>query len=72
MEEFTQKFGKRIETLRKQKGMTQQQLADKSGQSLKIIQRLEAGDIPAELMTVVRMSRKLNVSLQELFSAGFE
>ena len=72
IEEFSQRFGKRIETLRNQKGMTRQQLADKSGESLEIIEQLEAGNIPGELVTIFTMARKLNIPLHEFFKTGFE
>lgn len=53
--------GRRIAGVRALRGMTQQQLADKSGASLSAVQRSEQGRYSAD--TLVKISRVLKASL---------
>jgi len=55
-----------ISELRKSKGWTQEYLAEKSGLSVRTIQRLEAGD-DASLDTLRLVSEALEVSINKLF-----
>lgn len=51
-----------IKTIRKQKGLTQKQLAELIGVSVGAVQQFEYGKIIPKMDTVLLMSTKLNVS----------
>ena len=51
-----------IKTIRKQKGLTQKQLAELIGVSVGAVQQFEYGKIIPKMDTVLLMSNKLNVS----------
>ena len=51
-----------IKTIRKQKGLTQRQLAELIGVSVGAVQQFEYGKIIPKMDTVLLMSNKLNVS----------
>jgi transcriptional regulator with XRE-family HTH domain len=55
-----------IKELRIAKGMTQQQLADESGITLRTIQRIENGDVKPSLHSLNSLSKILNADLSEL------
>ncbi|MBO6881050.1 helix-turn-helix domain-containing protein [Winogradskyella sp.] len=59
-------LGLRIKELRKQKGMSQEFLADDSGLSLRTIQRIENGETNATGESLKRLSNALNVNPDEL------
>jgi len=58
----------RIGELRKERGWTQERLADESGRAVRTIQRLEAGS-DANLDTVSMIAAALNVPVRELFTS---
>ena len=60
------RLGLRIKELRKQKGMSQEFLADESGLSLRTIQRIENGDTNPTGESLKRLSNALNVNPDEL------
>ena len=62
------KIGKFIAKLRKEKNMTQQQLADKIGVSFKTISKWETGRGMPELSLLKPLSEQLEVSINELLS----
>lgn len=59
-------FGKRLRHLRKQAGLTQEELASKSGLSTTFIGLLEVGRKRASLKSLQKLSRALNVKTQML------
>ena len=59
-------LGIRIKELRKQKGMSQELLADESGLSLRTIQRIEKGETNPTGESLKRLSNALNVNPDEL------
>ncbi|WP_430468266.1 helix-turn-helix domain-containing protein [Winogradskyella ouciana] len=59
-------LGLRIKELRKQKGMSQEFLADESGLSLRTIQRIENGGTNPTGESLKRLSNALNVNPDEL------
>lgn len=59
-------LGLRIKELRKQKGMSQEFLADESGLSLRTIQRIENGETNPTGESLKRLSNALNVNPDEL------
>lgn len=62
------KIGKFIAKLRKEKNMTQQQLADKIGISFKTVSKWETGRGMPELSLLKPLSDELEVSINELLS----
>jgi PAS domain S-box-containing protein len=61
-------FGERLRDLRKHKGLTQNQLADKVGVSFTYISKLETGALPPPReRTIVALARVLDTEPDELF-----
>ena len=56
-----------IKEIRIKKGMTQQQLADESGVTLRTIQRIENGDVKPSLHSLNTLGKVLESDLSELF-----
>lgn len=61
-------LGQRIREARKQKNMSQEDLADSSGLALSQIGRMERGDINATLSSVFSISRALEIEVSTLFT----
>ncbi len=66
-EAFLLKLGQRIRLVRKEKGITQIQLAHTIGKDQQSIQRLEAGKINPSAYYLQEIATGLNVKLEELF-----
>lgn len=64
-----QRIGKRIEELRKQKGLTQEQLAEKAGFHRAYFWDIEQGR-NVSIKTIYKISKALSVSLPDFFK-GF-
>lgn len=64
---FRKKFGQGLQTLRKQKGISQEELAAKVGIDRVSIGYLEQGIRSPKLRTLFLISKSLSVSIQELF-----
>lgn len=61
------KLGERIETLRKQKGLTQEELAEKAGLHRAYFWDVESGR-NISIKTAYKISKALGVSLSQLFN----
>jgi len=61
-------FGKRITTLRKANGLTQEQLAESSGYSVEFISFIERGKNGPSLEGIKRLARALAVTEADLFN----
>lgn len=59
-------LGLKIQELRKQKGMTQEDLAEKTGLSVRTIQRIESGEVDPRSYTLNQIAEALGVDLAEL------
>lgn len=59
---YLQDIGKRIQNRRKQKGYTQEQLADMMNVSVQMISNLERGNKAIRIDNLVNLSKILNVS----------
>jgi transcriptional regulator with XRE-family HTH domain len=59
-------FGIHLKKLRKEKGFTQERLADISNVAESLIQKMEYGSTNATLSTLLALSRGLKVSMKEL------
>jgi transcriptional regulator with XRE-family HTH domain len=60
-------FGKRVAEVRKSRGITQQQLAERVGLSVVAIAYIETGKRWPRLGTVSKIAKHLKVDLQEFF-----
>jgi transcriptional regulator with XRE-family HTH domain len=60
-------IGERISTLRRARGLTQNELAEKAGLDGRHVSRLETGKHFPSLDTLVAISEMLGVELQEFF-----
>ncbi len=61
-----EKLGKNIKQLRIEKKLTQEQLSDNSGVSLRTIQRIENGETEAREQTLYKLTNALNVNYQDI------
>ena len=59
-------LGKQIQQFRKQKGLSQEALAERSGLSVRTIQRIEAGVSKPRVFTLKVLAEALEVSIAEL------
>ncbi len=60
-------FGKRVAEVRKSRGVTQQELAERIGMSVVAIAYIETGKRWARLGTLDKIATSLKVDIQELF-----
>lgn len=67
-EEGLEMLGQRIREVRKQKNMSQEDLADVSGLALSQIGRMERGEINATLSSVFSICRALEIEVSMLFT----
>ncbi len=63
----TKKFGQRIKTLRKERGLTQEELAELSGLDRTYISGIERGLRNVALRNIEALAQALGVSISELF-----
>ncbi len=63
-----ERFGQRIRELRKQKEMTQEQLADEASLHNTYIGTVERGEKNISMINIERVVKALGVSLSEFFS----
>ena len=68
---FRSKFGLNLQNLRKQRGYTQEALAEQTGMSGRYLQSLEAGEYFPALPNLVRLKKVLACDWNDLF-AGVE
>lgn len=68
MDELKQRFGRLVAANRKRRQMTQQQLADKTGISLDMINRIERGVSGARFPNIEKLAEALEVDPAELFT----
>jgi len=61
-------FGEKIKTLRKTRGLTQEQLAALSGLSIQYIGEIERGKRNPSLTSVENLATALGLSISELFN----
>ncbi|WP_333656009.1 helix-turn-helix domain-containing protein [Dissulfurispira sp.] len=60
-------LGKRIRTLRKLKGMTQESLGEKAGISYKFIGEIERGEVNPSLNSLAQIAKALGIHVSEIF-----
>jgi transcriptional regulator with XRE-family HTH domain len=62
------RFGQRVRFLRKQKGWSQEQLADETGLHRTYIGSVERGEQNISLKNIAKIANALNVTIVDLFS----
>jgi len=67
MANLTERFGNQVKRLRKKNGMSQLELAQKSGLDLTTINEIENGNREPMLRTIWRIAKALRVKMSELF-----
>ncbi|MCL5093551.1 MAG: helix-turn-helix domain-containing protein [Patescibacteria group bacterium] len=67
-QEFLKQFGKRMAEVRKEKGLTQEQLADLVDVHRTYIGFIEQGKRNPVIANIYKISKALKISLKELFS----
>lgn len=61
------KFGKRIRSLRLEKGLSQEELADKVGLHRTYIGAIERGEQNVSIDNIAKLAKTLGKSIEELF-----
>ena len=61
------KFGQNLRKIRKEKGISMQQLAHQAEIELSQIYRIETGKINPKLSTIINIAKALNVNPKEFF-----
>ncbi len=61
-------IGKRIKSLRKEKNITQFDIASLSDIDVRLIQRLEAGKTDVRITTIYKVAKGFNMSFVEFFT----
>lgn len=67
-QDFLNKFGKRMATVRKERGFTQEQLGFKVGLSPAYIGFIEQGRRNPTILNVYKISKTLKVDLSKIFT----
>ena len=67
IDEIKREFGLRVRTLRKKKGLTQEQLADAVGKTVDTISNIERGVSSTRIDTAARLADALGVQLVDFF-----
>lgn len=65
-EAYYYRIGRNIRRLRREKGMSQEALAEAAGLSIKMIQKLEIGQKGFRMETIIRVAETLDISLDSL------
>jgi len=65
--EFLLAFGKNLRLLRKEKGLTQEELANELDVEISQISRIERGVISTSVSNCYKISKVLKISVQDLF-----
>jgi len=66
-DKYLSAFGKRIATIRRERSLTQEQLADRIELAADTIRTIEQGRRWARLTTLHKLAKGLGVSIDELF-----
>lgn len=67
-EDFTERLSERLREMRKNKKMTQQEVAEKAGLHLTYVGHLEAGKYHPTMFVVWKVAKALGVGLDELIN----
>ncbi|MCF1749596.1 helix-turn-helix domain-containing protein [Mariniradius sediminis] len=65
--DIKEKFGQRVKTLRKEKGMSQEELAEKSGLNRPYISAIEQGKRNVSLEVMEKLAEALQMDIKKFF-----
>lgn len=71
MAELKNSFGKRLKQLRKERGITQEKLADMTGLSVESISNIERGVFGPKFDNLEKIAAALEIDVKLLFEFGF-
>ena len=60
-------FGTMLRAFRKEKGLSQKELATRSGLHINTVQQLESGSMEAKISSVFFLAKALDISAEQLF-----
>lgn len=63
-----QSVGRRLGDLRRERGLTQQEVADRLEVTMRYVQRVEAGEANLTLESMAELANALRVPIEELFA----
>lgn len=66
-DDIKKRVGKKIRSLRKLRGFTQEELGEKAGISYKFIGQIERAEVNPSLSSLIKIAKALNVNVKELF-----
>jgi transcriptional regulator with XRE-family HTH domain len=66
-EKFLKAFGENFKSLRKEKGLSQEDVAYDSGIELRQIGRIERGEVNTGLSTIITLAETLKLPVKQLF-----
>lgn len=69
-QELKRRFGLRVQTLRRQRDLTQEQLAEAIGKSTDTVSNIETGRLSTRIETAMNLAEALDVSLSDLFDVS--
>lgn len=72
MGKLKKKFGKRLQNLRREAGITQEQLADKTGLTVESISNMERGLYGPKFENLEKIAATLRVPVKDLFDFDAE
>lgn len=67
---FQQQFGSRVRSLRKMRGLSQEELSEAIDKSVDTVSNIERGALATRLSTVQKIATALRVEVRELFEFG--
>ena len=67
MSDLRNKFGRKLRRIRRDRDMTQEQLAEAIGVTMEFISRMERGHIGASFETIEKLAKALGVPAGEFF-----
>jgi transcriptional regulator with XRE-family HTH domain len=65
--QWMQRFGTWIQSLRRRKGLSQDQLTDVAGLARGTVSKIETGLVDPKITTLVRIAQALKISLRRFF-----
>lgn len=69
---FLNQFGKRLRNLRKEHGLSQEELANDANIPINQIGRIERSEINTSIVTIYKITKALKINLVDFFCEGFE
>lgn len=70
--EFDKLVGERVKSIRKEKGLSQSELANSIGKDQQAIQRLEKGRVTPSIYFIYEICNSLNVTINYFFDETFK